>query len=163
MQLFNPESGKLLFYHAVDALNNTTSETDLYSDNLIAGQLAKDGDSIIAMYGGGFTGSATSTRRVRVYFGGSVLIDTNALSITLASEWRVSVLIVRKNSGAIRASAVFTTEVGSQVNVVATVEVGALTLTSSQILKITGQAAGAGAETGDIFASVSTVQYVKGP
>ncbi len=157
---FNPLGTVQLFNHFADAGNTTTGETDLYSDTIPAGQLTINGDKINSFYGGIFVSSATATRQIRVYFGGTLIFDSGALSISAGSDsWAVYVELIRVSSSVVRGVVTMSTT-GAAINAYCSyVEVTGLTLTNTQILKITGQAAAVGAASNDIVAKQSYVEF----
>lgn len=148
-----------LFDHYVDAGNGTTVETDLYSDTTAAGQLANNGDKINAEYGGVFVSSGTATREVRIYFAGTAIFDTGALTLSLSSAWTCYVTIIRVSATVIRYMVSFTTEGAALAAYTAVGAVTGLTLSGTNIIKVTGQAAGIGAASADIVAKLGNVQY----
>lgn len=151
-----------LFDHFVDAGNGTTVETDLYSDTIAASQLASNGDKLWADYSGIFVLSATATRQLRAYFGGTLIFDSGALSITGANaSWDIEVSIIRVSSSVVRCSVTMNTSSAALVAYSVYTEVTGLTLANTQILKITGQAAGVGAATDDIVAKLGSVEYIR--
>jgi hypothetical protein len=151
--------GGTLFDHFADAGNSTTVETDLYSDTIAASTLANNGDKLQAQYGGTFVSSGTATREVRLYFGGTAIFDTGALSISLAASWVLDVLIMRVDAATVRYKMDLTVEGAALAAYTAAGQLAGLTLSSTNVLKITGQAAGVGAATNDIVAKVSTVEW----
>lgn len=147
-----------LFDHFIDAGNVTTGETDLYSDTIAANTLSANGTKILSEYGGTFVSSGSATRQVRIYFGGTAIFDTGALTLSLSSAWTVYTDIIRVSATVIRYSISFTTE-GAALSAYTSVgEVTGLTLSNTNILKITGQAAGVGAATNDIVAKMGYVE-----
>lgn len=150
-----------LFDHFADAGNTSTTETDLYSDTIAAGQLGTNGDKLQVEYGGLFVSSATATREVRIYFGGSVIFDSGALTLSLSSAWTIYAMIIRKDAATIRYMISMTTEGAALAAYTASGELGGLTLSGTNILKITGQAGGVGAATNDVVAKLGDVVYVK--
>lgn len=149
-----------LFDHYSTVGNSGTSETDLYSDTIAASTLASNGDKIEAKYGGAFVSSGTATREIKIYFGGTAIFDTGALTLSLSSAWTVYVMIIRVSSTVIRYMVSFTTEGAALAAYTATGAVTGLTLSSTNILKITGQAAGVGAASNDITALLGNVLLV---
>lgn len=150
--------GGTIFDHYADAGNTTTSETDLYSDTLAAGLLAANGDKVVAQYSLSLVNS-TSTKQVKVYFGGTAIFDSGALTISAAATMNVEVTIIRVSSTVVRCKVTAATTGASTGAYAAYTEVTSLTLTNTQILKITGTAAGVGAATNDIVAKIGTVQW----
>lgn len=152
---------RALFDHFADVGNVGTGEDDLYSDSLGKGQLKTNGDKLFFEYSGIFVLHATATRRVRLYFGGSALFDTGALSITATNaDWRLCGWIIRESSTVIRALAEMSTSHAALVIKPTYTRVTGLTLANANIQKITGEAAGVGAATNDIVAKLGTIEYV---
>lgn len=151
-----------LFDYFADAGNVGTGEDDLYSSTLAAGQLDADGAKLETLYAGTFALSATATRQLRVYFGGSLIFDSGALSITGTNAfWSIFVEVIRESSSVIRATTTMTTSSAALVAYTAYQRVTGLTLANTQVVKITGEAAGVGAVTNDIIAKQGYVAYSK--
>lgn len=150
-----------LFDHYTNAGNVTTGETDLYSDTIAANQLASNGQEISAEYGGVYVSSGTATRQIKIYFGGTVIFDTGALTLSLSAAWTAYVSIIRVSASIVRHMISFTTEGAALAAYTAVGEVTGLTLTNTNILKITGQAAGIGAATNDIVARMGKASWIK--
>jgi len=142
--------GGAIFNHFVDVGNATTVETDLYSDTIAASVLGTNGDKLEAEYGGVFVSSASATREVKIYFAGTAIFDTGALTLSLSSAWTAYVTLIRVSATVVRYMISFTTEGAALAAYTSVGEVTGLTLTGTNILKITGQAAGVGAASGDI-------------
>lgn len=151
-----------LFDHYADQGNGTTVETDLYSDTIAAGQLANNGDKLEIEYGGIFVSSATATREVKIYFAGTAIFDTGALTLSLSSAWTAFAKIIRVSATVVRYMVSFTTEGAALAAYTAVGELTGLTLSGTTVLKITGQAAGVGAATNDIVAKLGSVVFVPG-
>lgn len=151
----------VLFDHYADANNGTTVETDLYSDTLAAGQLAANGEKISAQYGGLFVGDATSTQRLKAYFGGSLIFDTGALGLGVATDfWDLWVTVVRESSSVVRCSVAITTNASVLTASATYTRITGLTLTNTQVLKITGTAAGVSGGSNQITAKEGYVQWL---
>lgn len=152
--------GGTIFDHFTDAGNATTTETDLYSDTIPANALNINSDKLDAEYGGVFVSSGTATRQIKIYFGGSVIFDTGALTLSLSAAWTAYVTLIRVSATVIRYMISFATE-GAALSAYTSVgELTGLTLSNANILKITGQAAGIGAATNDIVAKMGTVKWL---
>lgn len=143
----------------VDAGNTTTAETDLYSYTSPASLFDVNGISIKAVYGGIFVNS-TSTKQLKVYFGGTVIFDSGALTVSASSSWTCDLLIVRVSSSVVRTTVTLSTSGASTGSYSVYTEVTGLTLSVTNILKITGTAAGVGAATNDIVAKLSNVSLL---
>lgn len=77
--------------------NATTAESDLTSYTLPAGQLASSGAAIrIRAWGIGTTVSTAVTRRLRLYFGNSVIADSGAINVP--TFWRLEATVIRSSA-----------------------------------------------------------------
>lgn len=154
------KTGGVIFDHLVDAGNVTTGETDLFTDTLPGSLLNTNGDKVTAAYGGTFVSSASATRQIRAYFGGTQIFDTGTLSISAGADaWTINVMALRDTSSSVRCN-VWANVTGAALNAFdAYTLVSGLTLTNQQVLKITGQAAGVGAATNDIVAKLGYVEW----
>jgi hypothetical protein len=151
--------GAGIFDHFVDAGNSTTTETDLYSDSIPASALNTNGDKLRAIYAGTLVSSATATREIKIYFGGTVIFDTGAVTLGVSGDFVINVEIIRDSSTSVRC-AVWANLTGPSTGSYANyATVTGLTLTNAQTLKITGQAAGVGAATNDLVASLGHVEW----
>lgn len=150
-----------LFDHFVDANNGTTVETDLYTDTLVASTLSVNGEKVIAHYQGIFTGAAAATQQLKVYFGGTVIYDSGALSIGIATnQWTANVSVIRVSSSVVRCSVWVNSDFATLFPYSKYTEVTGLTLTNTQIIKITGTAAGAGGASNQITAKEGYVRWL---
>lgn len=150
----------VLFDHFADANNSGTSETDLYSDTLAAAQLSADGQKIVVQYGGIFTGDATSTQRLKVYFGGTSVFDSGALGVGVGTaSWDLYVTLIRVSASVVRVSAALNTSFASLSAYAQYTEVTGLTLANTQVVKVTGTAAGATGASNQITAKEGYVKF----
>jgi hypothetical protein len=145
-----------LFDHYADAGSVGTGETDLYSDSVAGGTLANNGDKIQANYGCTLANS-TSTKRVRLYFAGTAIFDTGALTISGSSEIVIDALLMQDSSTSIRYAIKATTTGASTGGYASVGKLTGLTLSGANILKITGQSGGVGSANNDILGVVGTV------
>ena len=93
---------------------------------------------------------------MKVYFAGTVIFDSGALTVSAAASWNLDVLIVRVSSTVVRYTIIFLSGGLSSLTPPSTGELTGLTLSNSAVLKITGQSAGTGAATNDIVAKAGT-------
>lgn len=156
----NAKVGGSIFDHFADAGNSTTTETDLYSDTLPANAFGTNGDKIYGTYGGIFVSSATATRQIKIYFAGTVILDTGTLSISTSSSWSIAVFLIKVSATVVRYTVDLQTAGASTSVYNATGELTGLTLSGTNIVKITGQAAGVGAATNDIVAKLSNLIWM---
>lgn len=151
--------GNLFSYYA-DANNGTTLETDLYSSTLAVNTFNQDGDTVVARYGGVFAGDATSTQRLRAYFGGTLILDSGATGFGVGTfHWSLSIVLIRASSTIVRASATLNTSFASLSAYATSTKVTGLILSNTQILKITGTAAGATGGSNQVTAFQGDVDF----
>lgn len=151
--------GGVIADHYTDAANTGTGETDLYSYTTPAATLAAAGQKITAQYGGIFT-DLTATATLRVYFGGTNIFDSGAATLTGATgSWSLSVTIIETSSSTVRCVVVATAPGATTINTTSQTDVGGLTLSGTNILKITAIAGGGGGGSGDIVAKLGTVNW----
>lgn len=132
--------------------NGTTVETDLYSYTTEANLLGTNGDEFDGSIGGTFVSSGTATRQLKLKFAGTTIFDSGTLSVSTSASWVLSYSIIRVSSTVIRYRINLSTQ-GAALSAYTSVgELTGLTLSSTNILKITGQAAGVGAASNDIVA-----------
>ncbi len=85
--------------------NATTAESDLMTYSLPAGRLTSSGHGLrIKAWGSGTTVSTGVARRLRLYFGGSGLVDTGAISVP--TQWQMDVTLLRSSVAGIQQSIV---------------------------------------------------------
>lgn len=141
---------------------------DLQSVTIAAGQLASNGDRILARWVGVPVLHATATRQVRVVFGGTTIADSTAYATGDGGIYVWDIEIVRVSSSVVRVSVSGANPAYSAVSALpfagaAYTEVTGLTLANTQVLKITAAATGAGAASGDITGCSLTVSYFPAP
>ncbi len=146
--------------HFADVPSGLT-ETDLYTDTLAADTLAVDGDKVAALYACTLVFS-TSTKQVKIYFGGSAIFDTGALTVSAAGSLIIPVTIIRESATVVRYAISATTKAASTTEFAVVGRLTGLTLSSSNVLKITGLTAGVGSASGDVVATMGTVLKVPG-
>lgn len=152
--------GGVIFDHFADAGNTGTGEDDLYTDTLAANTFGTNGDKVVAQYGGIFVGAALSTQELKVYFGGTLIYDSGALSIGVATNnWTVYVTVIRETSTVVRCDVSLSTDFGTLFPYSTYTRITGLTLTNTQILKITGESAGAGAVDNQIVAKEGYIEW----
>jgi hypothetical protein len=151
--------GGAVFDHYADAGNSGTSETDLYSDTLPAGLLGTNGDKLEVFYAGTFVSSGTATRQLLLKWAGTAILDTGALTVSLSSAWTLWGQIIRESSSIIRCACSLTTEGAALAAYTQYTRITGLTLSNTQVLKITGTATGVGAATNDIVAKQASLSW----
>ncbi len=151
--------GGVIFDHYADAGNVGTGEDDLYSDTLPADTLSANGQKIVAEYGLTIVASGTATRQVKAYFGGTLVLDSGALTFASGGTAQIWITIIRETSSVVRVMAEFVPSGITLQPIVTYTRITGLTLSNTQILKITGEAAGVGAATNDVVAKLGVVEW----
>jgi len=146
-----------------EVTNSGTSETDLYTYTTKANTFAADGEKVVALYSGVFTGSATATRTYRVYFGGTNIFNSSTFTTGVGAtggDWTIRVNIIRASSTSVNCVVEFIANLsGTSVTVTDYTTVSSLTLSGTNILKITGEAGSTGAGSDQIKAEMGTIQW----
>lgn len=150
-----------LFNDFADVSNGTTLETDLYTHTLSAGQLTNNGDKLFVQFGGTATGN-TNRKQIKLYFGGTIVGDSGLIIPIAATAllWDGNFMIMRVSSTVVRVtgSLLFVdTTLVNQSNPTKYVEVTGLTLSNTQIVKITGQSNTA---SNDVTAKLMNISYL---
>lgn len=153
--------GGAAFDHTTDIGNTTVlgADDNLYSDTIAASTLGTNADKITAYYGGIFVSSGTATRKIKVWFAGTAIFDTGALTVSLSAAWTIYVDIIRVSATVIRYMISLATEGAALSAYTAVGELTGLTLSNTNILKITGAAAGVGAAANDIVAKMASIGW----
>ncbi len=103
--------------------------------------------------------TALTTRQLRVYFGGTLVFDSGALTIATNDAWIISCTAQRVSASVVRCTTLIATEIAAITELAAYVEVTGLTLANTQIFKVTGTAAGATPATNDIVCKMGNVEF----
>lgn len=142
-----------------DVNNGTTVETDLYTFTTIASTLSTDGDKLYIKYIGTFN-DVTATTQLKIYFGGTAIGDTGALTISATGGWEANATIIRTSSTTVRTSVNISTPGASTALYTKETDVTGLTLSNTNIVKITGTAAGASGGSNDITSKFGSIFFV---
>lgn len=137
----------------------SSTETDLHSFTTVASSLGADGDGFTMTSGGTFAGNASATSQLRVYFGGTQIFASGALTAAAAGSWQIETMIIRDSSTSVRAITTLTTANAITVPLVTQTDVTGLTLSNSNILKVTGQGGGASPAVNDIIYKLGRIRF----
>lgn len=153
--------GGVIFDHFADVATSSTNgtEDDLYTDTMVAGLLAANGQKIVESEYLSILGSATAARRVKKYFGGTLIFDSGALTLAAGADGRMLTEIIRESSSVVRVTVTVSTTSASTIPYVTYTRVTGLTLTNTQILKTTAIASGTGAASGDIVNKMASIAW----
>jgi hypothetical protein len=135
-----------------DAGNTSTTETDLLSYTIGAGQLVNDGDRL-EIEGWFLYAANSNTKTFKFKFGSYVLTVSSGFVTSSGGEVKFKGTIVRTGSGTQRLGMQFLPEFGTQQTIYAT---SSETLSGSVVLKFTGQS---GTASNDIVQKLMTVTY----
>ena len=155
-------------YANISTTSTGGSFDDLQSVTIAAGQLAANGDRLLARWVGQAVAHATATRQVRLLFGGTTIADSTAYVTGYGGIYVWDIEIVRVSSSVVRTSLNGNNPAVSALSALpfaagTYTEVTGLTLANTQVLKITAAATGAGAASGDITGRSLTVSYFPAP
>lgn len=138
-----------------DANNTGTSETDLYTKTTAANTLPANGN-VLTFETWGLFNDATATANLQFYFAGTAFGGTGALSLTSLSTWSAHGTIVRTGTSTARAYVTVQTNGGDYIS---TATLGGINFATTNILKVTGTAGGAGGGSNDITGQAWKVVY----
>jgi hypothetical protein len=144
----------------------STTQTDLYSYTVPAGQLATNGDRLTfeTTYALAVNLSTTGTT-LEILFGGTSIFSSGSFTLTSNSSVTIKTTIIRVSSSVVRYSHIITLPGASSGlfsgggTTFLNGEVTGLTLSGTNILKCTGQG-GTGAAAGDITAKMGFINYL---
>lgn len=150
---------KPLFDHFTDTTVGG-AEADIYTDTLVANQFLTNGDKVIGAYGGNFVTVGTELTQLKVYLAGTAIWDSTGVApSTGTTSWNVDVRLIRVSSTVVRYDVTLNTT-GASGFVYSTVgELTGLTLSGTNILKITGTSSGVNSGSGDIVGKMGYVNY----
>jgi hypothetical protein len=140
-----------------DVANSGTSETDLYSTTTGANTLSSNGQTLYFDYTVNVT-DVTATVALVAYFGGTQIGNTGALTVSSTGAWRVTGSITRATSTTARATVVVDRP-GTDSDYINETDLTSQDFTTTNVVKITGQAGGTGGGTGDITAKMGKLYY----
>ena len=155
-------AGRVIFDHFANGASVSTNgtEDDLYSDTTPANILAVNGDTIEAEYCVTIAAHALSTDQIRAYFAGTKVLDSGANTFASGGTANIWITLIRESSSVVRVKAELVPSGITLQPVVTYTRITGLTLTGTNILKITGIASGTGAAAGDITAVVGKVKWL---
>lgn len=150
--------GNLVDYSADVSVGG--AEADIFTATTAASILGTDKDKLIASYSGNFVTVGTELTQLKVYFAGTAIWDSTGVApSTGTTSWMVYVEIIRVSSSVVRFSVSLNTT-GATGYVYCTVgELTGLTLSNTNILKITGTSSGVGSGVGDCIGKMGFVRW----
>lgn len=135
------------------------AEADIYSYTTPASMLNTNGDKILASYGGDFVSDGTEDIQLKVYFAGTAIWDSEVNNVAAGTvPWAITVELIRVSSSVVRYTVRLTTS--AIFTICAVGELTGLTLSNTNILKLTGTSTGTGSGSGDIVGKMNFVQWL---
>lgn len=135
--------------------NTGIGETNLTTYTLPASSLATDDQYLTWEVAGTFAANANN-KRVRLYFGATVVLDTNSLAFADGASWRAIVSIFRTGAATQKAIATFFSEDAVLAGVILqSYTTPAETLSGTITIKTTGQ----GGASSDVLQELHRVQW----
>lgn len=141
-----------------DVNNSGTGETDLYSYTTQANTLLDDGDKLRFNYTLNLS-DITSTAQIKILFAGVNIADTGALTVSATGTITVSGILIKTGGTTARASVTINSPTTSTASYTAETDLTGLSFTTTNVLKITGTAGGAGGGSSDITAKLGTISW----
>lgn len=136
------------------------AEADLQTNTLAANTFNNNGDKVYATYGGNFVTVGTEAAQLKVKFAGTTIWDSTAIAVsTGTTSWAVSVELIRVSATVIRYNVRLNTSGASGFTYNTVGELTGLTLSGTNILKMTGTSSGVGSGSGDIVAKMGYVEF----
>lgn len=149
-----------LAFNAATTGNTAATETDIRTTTLTAGQLSADGQSVRFDSAGSFAGTLATNKRIIAYFGGTAILDSGSLAITSANTWRLSSNCYRDSSSSVKCSTILSSSATGALTALSQyAAVTGLTLSNTQVYKITGN----GTNANDVTAEVWKVAFDPAP
>lgn len=151
--------GGSLFDHFTD-VSVGGAEADIYTNTTAANTLNVNGGKLIAEYGGNFVTGGTELTQLKVYFAGTAIWDSTGVAPTTGTtSWRVYVELIRVSATVVRYTVSLNTTGASGFVYCAVGELTGLTLSGTNILKITGTSSGVGSGVNDIVGKMGYVRF----
>lgn len=136
------------------------AEADIFTATTDASLLSTNGDKLLAEYSGNFVTVGTQLTQLKVYFGGTAIWDSTGVAPTTGTtSWRVVVELIRVSATVVRYTVSLNTTGASGYVYCTAGELTGLTLTNTNILKITGTSSGVGSGSGDIVGKMGYINY----
>jgi hypothetical protein len=148
--------GGVIADFTADVNNSSTTETDLLTYTTKASTLASTGEKITAEFNG-TNNDATATSQIQLYFAGTNIFNSTAMTLSGTGYWDATVTVIRTGSTTARARVVFNATNATGFTSTTETDITGLTFTNTNIIKCTGTAGGAGGGSSDITAKLGTI------
>lgn len=151
------ENPPVLSYSTTATGNSGSSETELYAYSVPGKTLRKNGETIEFWFSGTMVAHATATRQIRIKFGATTIFDSTPKATTTSYDFSVRGLIMRVSATSQKCITVMDTT--QELFLITDYATTTETLSGAVSLRITGEAAGAGAATNDITFQMGRVLW----
>jgi hypothetical protein len=125
-----------IFFSSTPVGNLAATETDAFLHNITANLLAANGDAVEFEAAGSFAATASVDKRIRVYFGATIVFDSGPLAIITAETWHLTGTVVRTGAAAEKIATTLTTSEGT-IQAIANYSTAAENLAVLQSMKLT--------------------------
>jgi len=136
-----------------------TGETDLYVRTFEASLFGANGDTAYFSFTSEIVGAGVPTKRLRLYFAGTNVYDSTALAFAAGDVVRLKGEIIRVSANVIRIVVESQLNTAVAITKTAYTEVAGLTLSATNIFKLTGESAGVGSNNNDIVAKMGFIRF----
>lgn len=165
---YNVDPTSDIFTRTIDAIittagNSGTGETDLYTKTIAGGTLNADKQTLNIEIDGEVNDN-TATAQLKLYFAGNVTLNTGAIAISTApTAWRLRGYIIRTSTTTAHVTYELQCPGLATPLFIGYSNLTSLDFTTSNILKVTAQAGGAGGGSSDITAHSWQITYKPQP
>jgi hypothetical protein len=138
--------------------NTAATETDIRTTTLVANALGTNGDGVHFTAAGSFANTVSTNKRLIVYFGGTAIFDSGSLAITSSNTWRLSSDCWRDSSTSVKCTTIASSSATGALTALSVyTAVTSLTLSNTQVYKITGNGTNASDVTAEVWEVYGTV------
>ncbi len=157
MPLYTLPTAPVTLLNRYDDVSVGGAEADIYSYTVPAGKLSNNGDKLIVVYAGSFVTGGTELCQLKYYFAGTGIWDSIGVAPTTGTtSWRVTAELIRVSSTVVRYTVSLQTTGASGFIYCNVGELTGLTLSNTNIIKLTGVSSGIGSGAGDIVGKMSS-------
>jgi len=136
-----------------------TGETDLYVRTFEASLFGANGDTAYFSFTSEIIGAGVVTKRLKIYFGGTNVYDSTALVFATGDVVKLKGEIIRVSSTVVRVTVEAQLNTGVALTKTMYTEVTGLTLSNTNIFKLTGESSGVGSNNNDIVAKMGFIRF----
>lgn len=134
-----------------------SGDTDLHSKTLAANTFAANGDTLEVVMGGTIAANSNA-KRLRLYFGGTVILDTGSTAALNNLDWRAQFTVTRLDSDSVKVLCTLTFNSNTFETQTNYSQIDSLNFASTLIVKAVGNGVGAS----DVVQELSTFTLIPG-